>query len=71
MAWRALQERIELLEAREVAHDIAWKEAKDQISRHLKRVAEVERRASERENGQGELTLLDRAVLGVKLRGGG
>lgn len=70
VALTALQERVALLEAREIAHDVAWSEAKEQISRHLKRVAEVERRAKERENGHGQLDALDQLVLSAKLRGG-
>lgn len=70
VALTALQERVALLEAREIAHDVAWAEAKEQISRHLKRVAEVERRAKERENGHGQLDALDQLVLSAKLRGG-
>jgi len=38
-------ERLAQLESRELAHDVAWSEAKEQISRHLKRVREVERRS--------------------------
>lgn len=70
VALAALEARVALLEAREVAHDVAWSEAKDQISRHLKRVAEVERRSKERENGQHQLDALDQLVLQAKLRGG-
>jgi len=69
VALSALQERVALLEAREVAHDVAWSEAKDQIARHLKRVSEVERRAKNRDNGQRELDQLDQLVLSAKLRG--
>lgn len=70
-ALRALQERVALLEARELAHDVAWTEAKDQVSRHLKRVAEIERRSEARQkNGQLELDDLDRLILAAKLRGG-
>lgn len=71
VALRGLEERIAQLESREVAHDIAWTEAKEQISRHLKRVAEVERRAKAREeNGRLEMDDLDRIIIAAKLRGG-
>jgi hypothetical protein len=50
-----LLERVTLLESREAAHDVAWAEAKDQISRHLKRVREVERRAGAA-GGNGDLS---------------
>lgn len=46
-----LEAGIRRLEEREVAHDIAWSEAKEQISRHLKRVLETERRGSRGDNG--------------------
>lgn len=62
-----LQERVALLESREAAHDIAWSEAKDQISRHLKRVREVERRAGNGDGGRGELSEL---VLATKFKRG-
>lgn len=51
-----LLERVSLLESREAAHDVAWAEAKDQISRHLKRVREVERRAGASEAANGDLS---------------
>lgn len=56
-----LEDGIRRLEAREMAHDVAWSEAKEQIARHLKRVQEVERRAGRGENGMSAVTqrLLD------------
>lgn len=49
--------RVSHLEAREVAHDIAWTEAKDQISRHLKRTTEVQRRAAGQSGDLSQLVL--------------
>lgn len=59
-----LLERVTHLEQREVAHDVAWSEAKEQISRHLKRVREVERRAGDQEPD------LSSHVLALKFKGG-
>lgn len=64
-ALAGLLERVTRLEEREVAHDVAWAEAKDQISRHLKRVREVERRAG---GGREDLSS---HVLALKFKGGG
>lgn len=58
-----LRGRLEELEAHQLAHDVAWTEAKDQISRHLKRVAAIEQRS-------GKATAADevtRRVLELKL----
>lgn len=63
-----LLDRVTLLESREAAHDVAWAEAKDQISRHLKRVREVERRGGGAENGGSALTDY---VLATKFKRGG
>ena len=41
-----LEAELGRLTERETAHDVAWAESKEQISRHLKRVAEIERRAN-------------------------
>lgn len=61
-----LLERVTLLESREAAHDVSWSEAKDQISRHLKRVREVERRA-----GGAAGSELSAFVLAQKFKRGG
>ena len=58
--------RLTHLEARELAHDVAWTEAKEQITRHLKRVTEVQRRAGG-DNGQLDLSSI---VLAQKFKGG-
>jgi len=60
-------ERLTNLESRELAHDVAWSEAKEQISRHLKRVREVERRSG----GRGEGSDLAQLVLDQKFKRNG
>jgi len=60
-----LEAGVKRLEDREVAHDVAWSEAKEQISRHLKRVVEVERRAGG--NGGG-ISPITQQLLDLKLR---
>jgi len=61
-----LEAGVRRLEEREVAHDVAWSEAKEQISRHLKRVVEVERRAGgTNERGVSPIT---QQLLDLKLR---
>lgn len=40
----ALETELSRLTERELAHDVSWSEAKEQISRHLKRVAAIENR---------------------------
>lgn len=61
-----LEARLARLEDREIAHDIAWKEAKDQISRHLKRVAILESRSG-KDGAAGDL---QQRVLALKFRHG-
>lgn len=70
---QGILERLEELEAelrrlteRETAHDIAWSEAKDQINRHLKRVAEIERRAGSSSQLNGATAARSR-LLDLKL----
>jgi len=61
----ALEAEVKRLTEREVGHDVAWAEAKEQISRHLKRVVEVERRAGGQANGISPVT---QQLLDLKLR---
>lgn len=70
---QGILERLDELEAelrrlteRETAHDIAWSEAKDQINRHLKRVAEIERRAGSSSQLNGATAARSR-LLDLKL----
>lgn len=60
-----LERRVGELEARELAHDIAWSESKEQISRHLKRVAEIERRSGK---GADPISPLTQQLLDIKLQ---
>jgi len=60
-----LEAEVKRLTEREVAHDVAWSEAKEQISRHLKRVVEVERRAGGASQGISPVT---QQLLDLKLR---
>lgn len=59
----SLEARLTELESHQLAHDVAWTEAKDQIGRHLKRVAAIENRQGHRE----ERSELSRRVLELKL----
>ena len=61
---RELAERVAQLEARELAHDIAWSESKEQISRHLKRVSEIERRSK----SDNPMSAVQHQLLELKLR---
>lgn len=61
----ALDELVARLTEREIAHDVAWSEAKEQISRHLKRVVEVERRQGKQGSGISPLT---QQLIDLKLR---
>lgn len=60
-----IEHGIKRLEEREIAHDVAWSEAKEQISRHLKRVLETERRAG---NGGRGLDPVTQQLLDLKLQ---
>ncbi len=65
-------ERLTKLEDDAVRHEITLKESADQISRHLKRVAAIEQRSGDREEGgNGRLPELTRRVLDYKLGKGG
>lgn len=60
-----LEVEVKRLTDRETAHDVAWSEAKEQISRHLKRVVEVERRSGA---AQGGISPITQQLLDLKLR---
>lgn len=60
-----LETEVKRLTDRETAHDVSWSEAKEQISRHLKRVVEVERRAGA---AQGGISPITQQLLDLKLR---
>lgn len=62
-----LRREVARLTERELAHDVAWSEAKDQVSRHLKRVQSVEARAGVRDS-RADLT---QQLLDLKLRKAG
>jgi len=64
--------RLDELEARELHHALTVKESADQIARHLKRVAAIEQRSGQRNNGHDPAQLdLTRRVLDYKLGKGG
>lgn len=59
----AVEARLTELETHQVSHDVAWTEAKDQIARHLKRVAAIE----QRQGAHNERSEISRRVLELKL----
>lgn len=48
---RALEERVEALEALQLKREVAWAEARDAIYRHVQRAEAIEQRRAQREGG--------------------
>jgi len=64
---RKLEGRVGELEALQVSREIEWKETKDKLLRHLKRVQELERRSTQDEtNPTGYAGMARDAVLRAK-----
>lgn len=68
---RALRESVAALEDQQLARELEWRETKDQLYRHLKRVQALDQKAEARggEPRSSREALRDK-VLAIKLGGG-